>query len=411
MILQCNGLSWGRARISRGLSHGAKVSFVLGMLFIAAAMALGDRMLGATILPALATLPGLASIGLLIGSFATWLTRGWVPGSVEVGPAGIVVRRGAKERTVDRTEIASAVLVARPIGAAMIDTVEITLASGDLLTVRFAEHAPALALVDALGFGPGGKPVSFELATPARRLIHAPISYGAYMIVNMLSVVGGAVASASFGERFFPAGIYVLMPIATLLTYQLLRRVIRPLRVTVGEDGVVVQSAFARRFVARQDIATVTQINPSSALVILKRDGRGERIAGVLTDVHRRVAIGRTIVERLGGARANVPDRRPLFESGGRPVPEWRTHLARMMEDGSYRTAGASVDDAAAIVRSAHATPEQRVGAALALRVAGEPPERIRVVAETNVDDRMREALEAVADGDDERVERALRRV
>ena len=79
------------------------------------------------------------------------------------------------------------------------------------------------------------------------------------------------------------------------------------------------------------------------------------------------------------------------------------------MERSGYRSAATTVDVAAAVLRSPRATPEERVGAAVALRVAGEPPEKIRVAAEAVADDRLRVALEAVAeDAEDARVEKAM---
>lgn len=68
-------------------------------------------------------------------------------------------------------------------------------------------------------------------------------------------------------------------------------------------------------------------------------------------------------------------------------------------------------EDAFAVVRSAAATDDERIGAAIALRVAGEP-ERVRIAADTLANDDVRDALEAIADGaDDVRVERALRKI
>jgi len=68
------------------------------------------------------------------------------------------------------------------------------------------------------------------------------------------------------------------------------------------------------------------------------------------------------------------------------------------------------------VLHSAQATPEQRVGAALALRVAGQPKERIRIAVDAAADERVREALEAVVEArdgelDDPVVEKALRRL
>jgi hypothetical protein len=70
-----------------------------------------------------------------------------------------------------------------------------------------------------------------------------------------------------------------------------------------------------------------------------------------------------------------------------------------------------TLDDARAALTSPDASPEERVGAALALKAAGEPPAELRVAAEAFVEERLRVAVEAVADGDDARAEAALQRL
>jgi hypothetical protein len=89
------------------------------------------------------------------------------------------------------------------------------------------------------------------------------------------------------------------------------------------------------------------------------------------------------------------------------------------MLEASYRGPTACVEDMTAVLASPLATPEERGGAALALRVAGEPPTRIRVAAESVVSEPLREALTAAAGDDDAALdvrpspigERAVRRL
>ena len=81
------------------------------------------------------------------------------------------------------------------------------------------------------------------------------------------------------------------------------------------------------------------------------------------------------------------------------------------MLEASYRASGSSVEDVANVLTSPTATPEERVGAALALRVAGEPPVRIRIAAESVASDSLRDALAAAADGDDAKVDALLLRM
>jgi hypothetical protein len=136
---------------------------------------------------------------------------------------------------------------------------------------------------------------------------------------------------------------------------------------------------------------------------------------GFALDLARGEAIGRVVEERSGPA-ATTADRFTHYERGGRLLAEWRAHLSQAMNQASYRHNAATIDEAAAVLHSAEATPEQRVGAALALRVAGQPKERIRVAVDAAADDRVRAALEAVAEArdgevDDPVVEKALLRL
>src|SRR5262249_18369760 len=126
-------------------------------------------------------------------------------------------------------------------------------------------------------------------------------------------------------------------------------------------------------------------------------------------DWERLGAVGRLIEARHGPSTA-PPERFAAFERAGASLAEWKDHIRASIEQTGYRTAASPVEDAAEIVRSPHAAPDQRIGAALALRIAGEPPDRIRVAAGAVVDDDVRGALEAIADDDDARAERALRR-
>jgi hypothetical protein len=130
-------------------------------------------------------------------------------------------------------------------------------------------------------------------------------------------------------------------------------------------------------------------------------DGRADpaHLATLLGIIHERVA-----------AAARVASKAAAFDRRGRDVAAWRDHVKRVLADGGYRDAPPfTVDDAAFVMRSPLATPEQRVGAALALRVAGEPKERVRVASDAIADDRLRVAVDAIADDDDDRVEKALR--
>ena len=144
-----------------------------------------------------------------------------------------------------------------------------------------------------------------------------------------------------------------------------------------------------------------------SWIVIERKDGTKVRIGSVGLEPVRVLAAAELIEERVGNRPA--PARAAAFERGGRGIAEWRAAIQTALEP-DYRSSGTSVDDATAVLASSTASVEQRIGAALALRVAGEPLEKVRIAAEGTVDPKIRVVLEAIADGaDDEHLEQTLR--
>ncbi|HSO35078.1 MAG TPA: hypothetical protein VLT33_21270, partial [Labilithrix sp.] len=183
--------------------------------------------------------------------------------------------------------------------------------------------------------------------------------------------------------------------------------------VTVGDDGLLWESAFKRRFVAQSDVLSVEQLHQTAPLTICTRSGGNITLGGAAVDLQRCTAVGRTIRERFApslGASTMAADRAASFARGARTVADWRAAVSDMME-ASYRAPSASLEDMAMVLKSASATPEERVGAALALRVAGEPAASIRVAAESVVSEPLRAALAAAAEDNDAKLDVALARM
>jgi hypothetical protein len=348
---------------------------------------------------------------LFIVSYILSLTQTSFPGGLEVSPDRLVLHTGTKRQAFPRAKIKGALVVEREVFNTFVPTVEIELTNGDLLTARFPDPRSAHAVVRALGFGAGGKRVHASLAKPTRRLLNPLIGLFATAVATsstaLIGELGGPNPSAGYG--FFSV-VYALHPLVALVFYALLKRLLRAPELTVGDDGVLVQGRLRSRFIPRGEIQSVSGAVGTS-LVIEKRNGERVVVGGIILDAARRTAVAEAIEARVGPTAA-AADRFAHYERGGRAVSEWRDHLARAMNEASYRQNAATVDEAAAVLRSAQATPEQRVGAALALRVAGQPPERIRVAVEGAVDERVRDALEAVAAAEDDVVlEKALLRL
>jgi hypothetical protein len=260
--------------------------------------------------------------------------------------------------TFQRRRSVGALVVERPEGA----SVEVQLVDGDRLVASMIALPIARSVVEALGFGPRGTNNHVRLA---RRF---PV------------LVDRRLADLAAG----------LVPAITLAVYQLVVRATRPTEVTVGDAGVAVAQRFWTRTLDR-------------------RDALEEPLAGALLDRGRCSAVMQLVRRRLG--EGAPPARLAPFARGGLPFAEWRTRLGQGVRGGSYRGSPITEDDAREALRSGAASPDERIGAALALRVAGEPPEQLRVAAASIVDRRLRVAIEAVAADDDAAVEEALRRL
>lgn len=330
----------------------------------------------------------------LFGSYVASLTPVWSAGMVEVRPLGVTftLARGSA-RHVQRSEIAGALVVPRRMGDGSMSTVEIETVRGDRFTVALSDPEDARRLVERLGFGPGGMRVRSRLARPSRRLLNPLLGALAWIGGMLVAAVPEALFRAKYPyNQIAYMGVW---PLFTVGLYLLLRRFTRPTEVVVGEDAVVVERRGRRRVIPRKEI-----------------EATGALPIGTLLVDEERVEAVRHLVSERTAPTGVADDALATFAREGRSPSEWRDQLRVKMERSGYREAATSVDVAGAVLRSGRASPEERVGAAVALRVAGEPPSRIRVAAEAVADEGLRAALEAIADdADDARVEKALRSV
>ena len=399
------GVSWTRVRAPRLLSRIAKVLYAVSALG-AVSLAFNEfawfAIFGGV---------GLLAWPLFILSYILSLTQTTFAGGLEVSRSELVVLSAdrRKRRAIPLADVVGALVVHREMFGGFTATVEVELTTGDLLTARLPDPRSASAVVTALGFGAGGKRVHASFAKPTRRLLHPLFGAVAYVCGMLLMIGLTSLGGASGGFEL----AYALYPLVSLLIYAGSRRLLRAPEVTVGEDGVLLKRRFGTMFVPRAEIFFASALG--STFIIERRGGERIVLSGVALDLARRQAVVRVIEERLTPS-ATTADRYTHYERGGRVLAEWRAHLAAAMNQASYRHNAATVDEAAAVLHSVEATPEQRVGAALALRVAGQPKERIRIAVDATADERVRAALEAVAESrdgevDDHAVEKALQRL
>jgi hypothetical protein len=374
-------LSWTREATPRVLSRIGKGLYLVGgagMVLVT----LIDGMAGAMI-----SMLSTVSYLFWLVSYALSLSQTTFQGALEATPEGLAIHEKSTVKRVPLQEIVSALVVERRTGPMSFPTLEIRLQNGDVLTARAQDGAALYAMASVLGFGPTGKRVRVSLAKPTRRLLHPLMGLGAYAATwGTAAIVALLVASRWRGDS--PGlELFALIPLLMLGFYALIASFFRAPEVIVGDDGVRMKRRWRTRAVPL-DVP----------------------VRGVLLDEERRAAVS-ALARARAAAPASLEHRMQHYMRAGRAFAEWKEELTRAMRDPSYRTNAATVDDAATVLSSATATAETRLGAALALRVAGEPPERIRVAAAAVADDELRSALEAVADGDDERAEKALRRL
>lgn len=396
------GFSWTRVRTPRVMSAIAKAFYALSALSaVAAVLTEIDVLRFAGALFTLFTWP------LFLLSYVLSLTQTSFPGRLEIVGQALTIHTGATQQQIPRAKIKSALVVDRHVFGGFVPTVEIELENGNILVARLPDPNAARAVVRALGFGPGGGRVHVTLAKPTRRLLHPLLAIVAQVIAfgTVFLTVSGLSSEHGSGYEI-GVGLY---PLLALAIYAAAKSLTRAPELTIGDDGVLIRGRL-NTFVPRADIAFASTAAGMS-LVIERRNGKRFVLGGTLLDDARRSAVVRVIEERAGPSAAGA-ERFSHYERAGRTLPAWREHLSRAMNETSYRANAATVDEAAAVLRSVEATPEQRVGAALALRVAGIPRERIRVAVEASADERMREALEAVAEHDDDvPLEKALKRL
>lgn len=384
------------------LSLVTKIAFAVSMSSSGVAAAASDLGSAVAIVGVLGSLAGLLAMATGLASLLSGLPRSPETVRLVVEEEALVLEGQAAREVIPIAALRSALAVARrhPRTGTMRFLLELVLPNGDERAIGLSSLEEAEALAARLGFGPGGRRVVVDLATPGRRWLHLLYAYLAYQIGSfaMLPLAFGLAARGdSRTPSFAFAGAYLLLGVLVPLVYTVLRSFFAAPVVTVGRDGVVKTWRGRTKRVA---------LRPG----VMPHDDPALQLSAIGLDGDRRWALWRLVAARAGAPSVEVPP--GTFERVGADLAAWRAHLDGAMREAGYRTAGLAPDVAARVLESPRATPEQRVGAALALRVAGEDPARIRIAASACADEALGEALEAIAEDAPEAqalVKRALR--
>jgi len=295
---------------------------------------------------------------------------------IEALPGRLVIDTPTTQHDVLVTDVRSALVVAEG-GAARLD---LALADGGRFDLRVADVATAQALLDVAGLG---RQRLLRVQTGPRRgaLAYACATAFSVLFAGAIAARMGHGAASVFSGTLYLVGTLAAFALATVLA--------PAPTVTVGADGATLATRRGRRFVARRDVARVDE--EADAVRVVLVDGSVETLALARGDALRDRLV--EALRRDAGSTAG-----PLLERAGRSLDAWRAALVELVDGRGYR--GVSIEDVDAVLVSPTATPEQRVGAALAL--AATPGrgrrERVRVAAESIVDERLRVALEKAAD-------------
>lgn len=168
----------------------------------------------------------------------------------------------------------------------------------------------------------------------------------------------------------------------------------RPVRVTVGEDGVLLERPFNRRFLAIDEIEGVSFTRTSFTLSLRA----GERIVVSASNL----SVVDAISEALAARDRRRADRLERLARRDRSAREWSADLARVLHrEGGFREEAVSAEAVGAVLDDVTQPLEQRLGAAVALSRAG-LAERVRVAAEASANPRVRVALRRIAGGEED---------
>ena len=342
-----------------------------------------------------------SGVAALVAASAPW--RSWMHARVAVATGGLLIEpkqlvAGAREAAAETLDAAVCNSAVVPGLGAMLD-----LDDGRCLSIETSEEQ-AEALVRALDLDVGRR--RFE--TRFRPSLWRPLLTGS-----------GIAALYALAIQLAPKARYLTGPdvvIFALATLTLIAGVVmstRPPRVEVGADGLTIRRRVGSRFIPFSEVARVAM--DGRTLTLELHGGNRTRIAASSKNEPQLRAAGRRIALGLAAHadEAAAPARLALLARGPRAVQAWRADLAKLVQqDAGFRRAPLSRDDLEAILAAPSTSPEHRIAAGLALQALdGESAEpRIRVAAEACAQADLREALLAVAEGEQDlaAVEEAL---
>jgi len=380
-------VTWRRLRSAGELSRAAKV-----LWFVWALILFGRFQ------PELIALTSLGALLGLVAMTVSFLRSAGATseGTVRVVDGSVAIWHGDGVMTLDRAATASAYAYG--------PNVEVTTTNGDVWRLVLTDAAAAQAVVRELGFGGLGTPVVFDTAE-VERSFHVGIGALSLFAASVFKILLAALLGWRFDQVL---GVPVTLLLCAIF-YTTAKKRYRAPAVTVGPDGVRIDDAEGR-LIALDQIVRVDQPTFFAPLRLHLVNGHIVTIdGGGLAAKRNALALH---LHALLTANQESPNLGLAREGLG--VGAWRERLRGALNGAGYRAAARASVDATLAERmvAPRVSAEERVGAALALRIAdpASGAARVRVAAQCCVDPHVRAALEAAAaeEIDDDAVERAL---
>ncbi len=337
------------------------------------------------------------SVALFVASRAARWSLRPMAGTLALSREGVTLESRDGAVTVPWSEVRGATLV--PDGEQV--TLCIERANGDMLHAGVASIAEGAGLLRAAGLDAGRRAVNISLGP----VWHHAAFFG-------VSAVGGTfltLAALFTLSRVWPwighlhdlsaAGLALLAGVfgtLGLLTFG-------PWRVTLGADGVTIRTGWRRRFIPYEHIAAFEQHGKGLIYgrIFLKN---GERITLSSTDgTATSVAALRASIEVAKSGRRDASHAAAvlaLLERQGDSFEAWRERVRSLARASrAFRETAVTPEDLLRVIEDPAATPEQRVGAMMALSAyedaSGLP--RVRVAIEACANEPLRDALDDAA--------------
>ena len=246
-----------------------------------------------------ATVPYLLSLGGWGASFAVWFSRFKRPAVVTIDAGGVDFSTAPR---VPRTSIASAYVIVRASGTA----VEIVEHDGDVHAVVVPDAAAGAAVVAALGFGPGARRQTINLAARKRRFLNIAIGFGAYQVASLTGMPIMVFSLLVMRGRGSSPLMFLWIMIVLPLIYRAFRRRTRAPVLEIGDDGMTIRRNLKSQFYPRAGIQSA-QLVPGSASLTLATVMGNAIVAGSALDRARSQAVLDAMRTRWMHAPAPLP--------------------------------------------------------------------------------------------------------